>query len=140
MDHVAIMRKEWKLIEKILNGEKTIESRWYKTKRTPWNKITKGDTIYFKDAGCDITAKAQVKRVLQFAEYTKKELQDILERYAKQIAFVDPDVFEWARKRKYCILIFLENPREIRPFPIDKTGFGNACAWIRVENINVIKR
>ena len=51
MDHVAIMNKSWGLIPKILSGSKTIESRWYKTKRTPWDKIAKGDTVYFKNSG-----------------------------------------------------------------------------------------
>ncbi|MEI7477466.1 MAG: hypothetical protein WCJ81_02865 [bacterium] len=39
MDHVAIMKKSRKLIPKIVSGEKTIESRWYQTKRAPWNTV-----------------------------------------------------------------------------------------------------
>jgi len=39
MDHVAIMNKKWKLIDSIIVGQKTIESRWYKFKRDPWNEI-----------------------------------------------------------------------------------------------------
>jgi len=35
MDHVAIMKKSWKLTEKILSGEEKIESRWYKSKYSP---------------------------------------------------------------------------------------------------------
>lgn len=31
MEHVAIMRKSWGLTDKILSGQKKIESRWYKT-------------------------------------------------------------------------------------------------------------
>lgn len=45
MDHVAILRKDWKLLPKILSGEKTIESRWYQTKRGSYNKIKEG-TLY----------------------------------------------------------------------------------------------
>ena len=37
MEHLAIMKKEWKLTEKIITGEKRIESRWYKDKYPPWN-------------------------------------------------------------------------------------------------------
>ena len=33
MEHVAIMKKSWGLIEKILSEEKTAESHWYKTKQ-----------------------------------------------------------------------------------------------------------
>jgi len=48
MNHIAIMRKSWGLAEKILTGEKTIESRWYETRRAPWGKIKKGDIVYLK--------------------------------------------------------------------------------------------
>jgi len=30
MQHIAIMKKSWRLTEKILAGEKTLETRWYK--------------------------------------------------------------------------------------------------------------
>jgi len=32
MEHVAIMRKAWGLTDKILSGQKKIESRWYSVK------------------------------------------------------------------------------------------------------------
>ncbi|MDP3918408.1 MAG: hypothetical protein Q8Q35_00695, partial [Nanoarchaeota archaeon] len=82
MDHLAIMNKSWKLIPKILNRDKTIESRWYKNKVTPWNNIQKGDTVYFKDSGEPVTAKAEVSKVLQFENYTETELKEIIRLYA----------------------------------------------------------
>lgn len=141
MHHLAIMRKSWKLIDKILKKEKTIESRWYKARFNPWNNISAGDTVFFKDAACPVSAKARVKKVLQFDNYSNSELKDILNKYSKSIAFVSNprEVFNWAKKRKYCILIFLENPETITPFNINKKGFGNACAWISIENINKIR-
>ena len=48
MEHVAIMKKSWGLTEKILTGAKKIESRWYKNKHTPWNRIKSGEIVYFK--------------------------------------------------------------------------------------------
>ena len=67
VDHVAIMKKQWGLTEKVLTGEKTVESRWYKTKHTPWDKIKAGDSLYFKDSGEPVIVKAKVAKVLQFA-------------------------------------------------------------------------
>ena len=66
MDHVAIMNKKMGLIDKVLDGRKTIESRWYKNRTAPWGKIKKGDTIYFKDSGGPIRARAEVKKVKFF--------------------------------------------------------------------------
>lgn len=123
MDHLAIMNPTWKLIPKILSGEKTIESRWYMMKVAPWNKIQTGDTVYFKDAGKMVTASALVANVLQFDNYTDDDLHDILNRYGDGIAFHSPldQVYLWAKPKNYCILIFLKHPKKITPFSINKT-------------------
>lgn len=113
MDHVAIMNPKLGYIEQILSGEKKIESRWYKYRREPWNKIKAGEKIYFKDAGKPVTAVAEVEEVEQFEDLEGE--------------------------KRYCILIHLKNPRRISPFNINKTGFGSASAWLCVESINSIR-
>ena len=138
------MNKSWKLIPKILSGEKTIESRWYATRRTPWNTVSVGDIIFFKDASSPVTARAKVSRVLQFENYSQKELREIIATYGGNpgICFVtgSKKVFDWTKDKKYAILMFLKNPKPIPPFDIDKKGFGNACAWITVKNINQLRK
>ena len=144
MDHLAIMKSSWKLIPKILSGEKTIESRWYKARFSPWNRIEVGDNIYFKDSGKPITATARVENILQFEHPRKKELLDLLETYAGNPGIclngTPQTLLPWAKTRPYIILLFLKNPRAITPFEINKTGFGNACAWMTVETIDSIKK
>jgi ASC-1-like (ASCH) protein len=142
MDHVAIMNKSWKLIDKILSGKKTIESRWYKSRIPPWNKIKAGDVVYFRDAGEQATTKAQVSKVLQFENLNDKKIKEIIHLYGGEgkIGFSNLDsAFSWAKGKRYCILIFLENPEKIKPFKVNKKGFGNACAWMCVGNIERVK-
>ena len=141
MDHIAILRKDWKLLPKILSGKKKIESRWYMARYPPWGRIQAGDVVYFKDSGDLVRIKAEVEKVLSFANYTEKELKEILDKYGKDVDFVSPidEVYNWAKERKYCILIFLKNPKEITPFEINKAGFGNACAWMCVRDIEKVK-
>ena len=43
------------------------------------------------------------------------------------------------KKKRYCILVFLKDVEKITPFEIDKTGYGNACAWISVEDIDTLR-
>ena len=83
MEHVAIMRKSWGLVPKILTGKKKIESRWYKTKYPPWDKIKKGETVYFKDSGEPVSVKTQVDKVIQISELNPKKVKEILNKYAK---------------------------------------------------------
>ncbi len=140
MDHVAILKKKWKLIDLILAGTKTIESRWYKSKVTPWNRIKAGEKIYFKNSGEPVSAKADVTKVLQF-DLNHTKVNDILKKYGKAIGIDNiPDSAAMKKDKKYCILIFLKNAKKIQPFDIDKTGFGLMAAWITVNDIKKLKK
>jgi ASC-1-like (ASCH) protein len=138
MEHVAIMKKSWNMIPKVLSGQKTIESRWYQTKRAPWGKVKPGDTVYFKNSGEPVTAKATVSKVLQYTLSDIRDIEEILRNYGHHICL--PENTTWNPLPKYCILMFLENPQPIKkPFSINKEGFGNPAAWLCVEDIGSIK-
>ena len=139
MHHIAIMNPKWKLIDKILSWEKTIESRWYKTKRQPWNSIKAWDKIYFKDAGKKVTAEAQVSKVLQYESLDEKAFDGIIADYADKIALSSRKYDEYYSSKNYCILVFLENVQKIEAFDIDKKWFWIWCAWIAVDDIEAIK-
>ncbi len=141
MNHVAILTKKRNFLNKIISGEKTIESRWYVNKIAPWNKIKKGEIVYFKNSGEQIKVKAKVKKVLSF-DLKHKKIKDILLEYGEEIGFNLQEIDKWIefyKNKNYCILMFLENPIEIKPFNINKKGFGNACAWLCVDDIERIR-
>ena len=143
MEHLAIMKKSWGLTDKILSGQKKIESRWYLTKRKPWDSIKRGETVYFKDSGGPVRIRAEAGRVMQFADLTPQKVKEILDEYGRDDGIGEekiPEFFERFKDKKYCILIFLKNPQEIKPFEIDKTGFGMMSAWITIDNISKIKK
>ena len=139
MEHIAIMRKSWGLTQKILSGEKTLEERWYKTKRVPWDMAKPGDNIYFKDSGQAVSIKAKIIKVLQFENLTPEKSEEIVKKYAnadlggKEIT---PEIKEYVSNKNYCIIVFFDNVEKIKPFEIDKTGFGAMSAWICVDDIN----
>jgi len=143
MHHLAIMKKSWKLTAKILSGEKTIESRWYKFKRAPWNKIKVDDVVYFKDSGGPVTIKAEVGKVMQFADLNPEKVGEILNKYGGSDGLGVSDIprfIEMFRDKKYCILVFLRNPKTIAPFEVDKKGYGMMAAWISVSDIESIRK
>lgn len=142
MEHVAIMKKSWGLIPKILSGEKIIESRWYKNKSAPWGRIQKGDKIYFKNSGELVTIKTEVEKVITFSDLTPQKVKQILDKYGDNDGIEKDKIksfFKLFKDKKYCILIFLKNPREVKPFNINKKGFGVMSAWISVNDINMLK-
>lgn len=141
--HVAIMRKSWGLTDKILTGEKKIESRWYLNRCRPWNNINTNDIIYFKDTGSPIKLQAEVDRVLQFDNLTPNKVSEILNNYGRDDGISADKIGEYYEKfkdKKYCMLIFLKDVKSVKPFEIDKTGFGSMSAWITVDDIEKIKK
>ena len=140
MDHLAILNKQLQLLPKILSGEKIIESRWYKTRRAPFNKIKKGDIVYFKDSGALVTLKSSVKKVIQFDNLTEQRIYDLLHEYEKDLGINADDYFNSIKNKKFGILIYLDNVEKISPFQIDKKGFGTQSSWITLDNIKKLQK
>ncbi|MBP8961055.1 hypothetical protein KBG31_02425 [Patescibacteria group bacterium] len=137
MIHIAIMKKDWGLIQKILSGEKTIETRWYKHKAKPWDCIKKGETIYFKDSGSPVTVKAKVSQVEQYEDLDEEKTREILAKYSQKdlgTSNISSEILEYINGKKYAIIVHLINPQKIKPFNIDKRGFGAMSAWLCVTS------
>lgn len=149
MDHIAILRKSNirkgdNLLGDILRGTKTIESRWYVNRIAPWNRVEVGETIFFKESGCSITAKAKVSKVLQYDNLSEDFLRKIVDKYSLKISpsTTKEEFLNWLmgqKEKRYCILIFLKDVERIEPFEIDKTGYGNSCAWLVADDIDKLK-
>ena len=145
--HVAIMKSSWKLLPKILSGQKTVESRWYKTKACPWNRVFPGDTIYFKDSGKSVTLKARATRVQQYVLETPTDAINLfLQIKNKDLGIkvltkkdIPQHVLDYISNKKYAIFVSFDNVEKIKPFNINKNGFGMQAAWLCVEDINLIK-
>lgn len=140
MQHVAIMKPKLQFLEKIMTGQKTIESRWLRQRRTPWQQIYPGDTIFFKNSGQPISARATVNKVTYIESLTPSRIQKLLQAYGKAIGIEDIESFyNLNHDKRYCVLVWLEEVHAIRPFAINKQGFGAMSAWISVEDIAVLR-
>lgn len=143
MQHVAIMKKSWGLLPKILNGQKTIESRWLMNQSAPWGKVREGEIVFFKNAGEPITAKATVSHVLELDNLSPERISDILDFYGEDDGISEAELPKFAARfngKQYCVLIFLENIELVEPFHIDKQGFGAQAAWLTVPAVHEIRR
>lgn len=150
MHHIAILKKSCvkkgdSLLADILEGKKTVESRWYINKVAPWNQIKAGDEVYFKESGSSIKVKTVVSKVTQYENLDPVKIKKIINEYGSKIApsSTQKELDIWSQglnKKRYCILIFLANIEKVEPFEIDKTGFGSACAWMATQDINRLRR
>ncbi len=135
MEHLAILSKKNKLLQKILSGEKTIESRWYKSKKPPFNTLKKGDIIYFKESGSPVTARASVKDIEAYDNLSPEKIKQIVLQYHKQLG-VSPLYYEKLAGKTFCMLIFLENAEKIPPFNVRKS-YGSA--WFSLDSIDALR-
>ncbi len=139
MEHLAILNKKLNLLQKIISGEKTIESRWYVNRKAPYGCIKKGDIVYFKNSGEPVSVKVSVANVLQFDNLNDAKILQILKEYGKRLG-VDESYASNIKGKRYCVLVFLGNVKEIKQFDINKKGYGMMSAWITVDNINKLKK
>ena len=139
MDHVAILDTKRKLLAKIISGEKTIESRWYKFKKTPYQNIAIGDVVYFKESGKPVSVRSKVAKTIFIDKLSPEKINYILNQYASQLG-VSLSYAEHCAGKNFCTLIFLKQVEPIEPFHIDKKGYGAMAAWITLEDIKKIKR
>lgn len=124
MEHIAILRQPF--FDMVLNGEKTIESRWSKNKIAPYNKVTKGDVLLLKETSKDVTATALVKDVM-FYELTPQIADNIKLQYGNEIGIDKFDDWGKYRNKRYLTLIWLENVHRIKP---RKVKSSNGSGWI----------
>jgi len=139
MEHLAILAKKGHFIKKISSGTKTIESRWYKHRKAPFEAISAGDTVYFKESGESVSVKATVERVLFYRELTPEKIKEIITEYGTRIGVAESYATE-IKDKKLCTLIFLTKVEKIKPFDIDKKGYGMMNAWITVDAITMLKK
>jgi ASC-1-like (ASCH) protein len=139
MDHLAILNKKLNFLPKIVSGQKTIESRWYTARRTPWHKINVGDEIYFKNTGEPVTAKATVTNIHYYKELTPEKIKKIIHKYKDILGLEEEESFyERVKDKKYAVLVNLVNPMTIPPFNISKKGYGAMSAWLTVKKITTL--
>lgn len=78
--------------------------------------------------------------MLQFENLDRQKIEELLATYYKQLGFKNSKYSDYFAGKNYCILVFLTEVSLVEPaFIVSKEGFGNACAWMCVEDIQTIK-
>lgn len=129
MDHLAIMSKGY--IEKILSGEKTIESRFSKNRISPFHRVNVGEKVYLQEVGKSVTAMFEIGDVIYFEDLNEKSIEEIRHKYQAQIA-ADDSFWKDKKTSKYGTLIFISNPIKVAPFKVYKN---DRSAFKSVNNI-----
>ena len=122
--HLAILKKPY--LDAILDGRKTIESRFTRTRRVPFGQISVGDKVFLKQSSGPICAEATVTAIEQFDNLTPEQITQIKKKYNHLIKGSN----EYWHSKENCrfgVLVWLKDVKPIEPIQINKKDWR---AWV----------
>ncbi|MEI6044449.1 MAG: ASCH domain-containing protein [Chloroflexota bacterium] len=125
MEHIAILSHR-SVLEKILSGKKTIESRFSRLKSLPFGQVGECDVIYFKLSGGPIMGKAQVAKVEEYENLTPGLVSGLAKRYQSELA-ISEDFLVRKLESRFATLIFLKQVEQCEPWGYKQEG---RAGWI----------
>jgi hypothetical protein len=125
--HLAIFVEPF--LTAVLDGRKTVESRFGVHRRPPYRCVDAKDIILIKRSGGPIVGVAQAGAAT-FHELSPAVLSDIRERFAFQLFALDEDFWESRADKQYATLIELNDPAEVTPFPFPKR---DRQGWVIID-------
>lgn len=132
--HLAIFNEPF--LELLINGQKTIESRFSINRTSPFRKVTTGDIVFIKKSGGDVCGYFIVGKVYYYDSPTAKVLSDIKDKFSHRICSTAVQDFWDDRAMAKCVSLFeVIHVKKISPFKIDKR---DRTAWAPIVLSNKI--
>lgn len=136
MDHVVYVDYKAQELESLLNGSKTMILRGASGRKLPHGRVNTGDTLYFIRNNGEglIKAKATVKSVFNSEKMDSSTSTKLVDENMGKLKLSDQQYKRFAGKR-YLVLIEVSGVKEVEPFEIDRSKFGNMDDWLPVGDI-----
>jgi len=132
--HLAILTPGWS--ERILDGSKTIESRFTKVRCAPFGKVHEDDVVYLKESGGLVKGMFTVAKVETFENLTDAQICDLFYKEYREQIFSDLSASmqrppeKWLTA-KHATLIHVSNPIAFDdPFSYRQKG---RSAWLVLD-------
>lgn len=137
MDHLVYCDAKAKVLEKILNGTKTMIIRGAAGRKLPHGRVFEGETLYFIENNGNglIKAKATVKSVFNSEKMTEDEAKVVVAENQDKLNLTDAQIKRWAGKKILC-LIEIKDAETIETLTLAHQS--NMDDWITVEKITSI--
>ncbi len=132
MVHLVYCDDKEKVLDKILNGSKTMVVRGAAGRKIPHSRVFEGETLYFMQKGsAKISAKATVKSVQNLVKLSEEEIVKTLADNQEKLNLSQKQKERWHRK---CLcLVDFEGVEPIAPLNFEHQG--NMDDWLIIEKI-----
>lgn len=132
MVHLVYCDDKEKVLEKIINGTKTMIVRGAAGRKIPHNRVFEGETLYFMKKGTGkISAMATVVSVQNYVKLTEDEIVKTLENNQSMLNLSTKQKERW-NKKCLCLVEF-KDVKEIAPLEFDHQN--NMDDWLIIEEI-----
>jgi hypothetical protein len=132
MVHLVYCDDKEKVLEKILDGSKTMIIRAAAGRKIPHSRVFNGEKLYFMKKGtAKISATATVKSVQNYVKLSEDEIVKVLADNQGKLNLSKKQQERW-HKKCMCLVEF-ENVSEIQPLDFEHQG--NMDDWLIIEKI-----
>lgn len=132
MVHLVYCDEKEKVLEKILEGTKTMIIRAAAGRKIPHSRVFEGETLYFMKKGSgNISAMATVKSVQNYVKLSEDEICNILNQNEDKLNLSKKQQERW-HKKCMCLVEFTD-VKEIEALPFDRQN--NMDDWLIIEKI-----
>jgi hypothetical protein len=132
MVHLVYCDDKEKVLEKILEGTKTMVVRGAAGRKIPHSRVFEGETLYFMKKGSGkISAKATVRNVQNYVKLSDDEIFKILAENQGKLNLSDKQKERW-HKKCLCLVEF-SDATEIAPLSFEHQS--NMDDWLIIEKI-----
>lgn len=127
--HLAIFKGDTGKL--ILEGKKTIESRFSQNKSAPYQQVSSGDLVYIKPSGKEIIGQFRVKKVIFFDGLTEEDFKQIKKDYEGALQ-VDDNYWEAKANSRYGTLIWIDQTQQFLTSPV-KFNKKDLRGWVVLD-------
>ncbi|MDD2376489.1 MAG: hypothetical protein PHD15_04565 [Clostridia bacterium] len=132
MVHVVYCDNKEKVLEKILNGSKTMIIRGASGRKIPHSRVFNNEELYFIEKGSGlISTKAIVKYVQNFIKLSDEEITEIIEKNNLKLNLSEKQKERW-HKKCLCLIEF-DKVEKINPMKLNHQS--NMDDWLIIEKI-----
>ena len=132
MVHLVYCDDKEKVLEKIMDGSKTMIIRAAAGRKIPHSRVFEGEILYFMKKGTGkITAMGVVKEVQNYVKLTEEQINEVLQENQSKHDLSKKRQDRW-RKKCICLVEF-KDVKEIETLNFDHQG--NMDDWLIIDKI-----
>lgn len=105
-------------LQYILDGKKTMETRFSIVRCAPYERVEGGDVILLKKSGGEVVGLCQIRSARFYK--LEKDSWDEIKTFARDICAEDPEFWEQRKKASFATLMRIHNVKIITPITVKK--------------------